>query len=45
MREIARAAGIPLVAATETAPAGENYQSWMMSELDAVERALAKQAP
>jgi zinc/manganese transport system substrate-binding protein len=45
MQEIASAAGIPLVAATETAPAGENYQSWMMSELDAVERALAKQAP
>ena len=45
MREIAKAAGIPLVAATETTPVGENYQSWMMNELDAVERALAKQAP
>jgi zinc/manganese transport system substrate-binding protein len=45
MRKIAKAAGIPIVGATETAPAGENYQSWMMNELSAVERALSKEAP
>jgi zinc/manganese transport system substrate-binding protein len=45
MRKIAKAAGIPVVAVVETAPADENYQSWMMNELDAVERALSKEAP
>jgi zinc/manganese transport system substrate-binding protein len=45
MQKIAKGAGIPVVGATETEPAGENYQSWMISELDAVERALSKQAP
>ena len=45
MKKIAKEAGIPVVGATETEPAGENYQSWMMSVLDAVQRALAKQAP
>jgi zinc/manganese transport system substrate-binding protein len=45
MRKIAKAAGIPVVAAVETAPADENYQSWMMNELDAVERAFSKEAP
>ena len=45
MQKIAKEAGIPVVGATETEPAGENYQSWMMSELDAVQRALAKQPP
>jgi zinc/manganese transport system substrate-binding protein len=45
MQKIAKGAGVPVVGATETAPAGENYQSWMMSELDAIERALSKQPP
>ena len=45
MQKIAKEAGIPVVGATETEPAGENYQSWMMSELEAVEHALAKQPP
>jgi zinc/manganese transport system substrate-binding protein len=45
MKKFAKGAGVPVIGATETEPAGENYQSWMMSELDAVERALAKQAP
>ena len=38
---LARAAGIPVVAVTETQPAGMTYQSWMMAQLDAVETALA----
>ena len=45
MQKIAKGAGIPVVGAAETKPVGEGYQSWMMSELGAVERALPKQAP
>jgi len=45
MEKIAKASHIPVVGATETAPAGKSYQAWMMSELDAVDRALAKPAP
>src|SRR5665213_1992859 len=45
MRKIAEASGVPIVGATETEPAGKNYQSWMLSELDAVDRALPKQTP
>jgi zinc/manganese transport system substrate-binding protein len=45
MQKIAKGAGIPVVGAAETKPAGEDYQSWMMSELGAVERALPNQAP
>jgi zinc/manganese transport system substrate-binding protein len=45
MRKIATASQIPVVGATETEPAGTSYQGWMMSELDAVERALDKPTP
>jgi zinc/manganese transport system substrate-binding protein len=45
MQKIAKGAGVPVVGATETKPADEGYQSWMISELGAVERALSKQAP
>jgi zinc/manganese transport system substrate-binding protein len=45
MRKIAEASGISVVGATETEPAGKNYQAWMLSELDAVDRALPKQTP
>jgi zinc/manganese transport system substrate-binding protein len=45
MQKIAKGAGVPVVGAAETKPADEDYQSWMMSELGAVERALSKQAP
>jgi zinc/manganese transport system substrate-binding protein len=38
---IARAAGIPVVGVTETEPAGADYASWMLSELNALEAALA----
>src|SRR5208282_3373108 len=40
MERIARAAQIPVIGAAETEPAGMDYQSWMESELDAVDRAL-----
>ena len=43
MRKIAEASGIPVVGATETEPAGENYQGWMTSVLDAIDRAVPKQ--
>jgi zinc/manganese transport system substrate-binding protein len=45
MQKIAKGAGVPVVGAAETKPVDEGYQSWMMSELDAVERALSKHAP
>jgi zinc/manganese transport system substrate-binding protein len=44
MQKIAKASEIPIVAATETEPANKNYQGWMLSELDAVDRALPKEA-
>jgi zinc/manganese transport system substrate-binding protein len=40
MRAIANQAGVPVVAITETEPEGKNYQEWMASQLDALERAL-----
>jgi zinc/manganese transport system substrate-binding protein len=45
MEKIAKASHVPVVGATETEPAGKNYQSWMMSELDAVGRALPEPTP
>jgi zinc/manganese transport system substrate-binding protein len=40
MRNLAIASDIPVVGATETEPPGMSYQAWMMSELDAIDRAL-----
>lgn len=40
MVAIAKASHIPVVAASETEPPGTTYQAWLMSELDAVDRAL-----
>lgn len=42
MLKLARASHIPVVGATETEPPGKKYQAWMLSELDAVDRALPK---
>ena len=42
MVSIAKAAHIPVVAVTETEPQDTTYQAWLMSELDAVDRALAQ---
>ncbi len=42
MLQLATASHIPVVAVTETEPPGKNYQAWMLSELDAVDRALPK---
>jgi zinc/manganese transport system substrate-binding protein len=38
--EIARAAKVPVVGVTETAPADKSYQRWIADELDAVGKAL-----
>lgn len=40
MVRLARAAGIPIVGASETEPPGTHYQAWIMRTLDAVDRAL-----
>jgi zinc/manganese transport system substrate-binding protein len=40
MRTIANQAGVPVVAITETQPDGKRYQEWMLSQLDALDRAL-----
>jgi zinc/manganese transport system substrate-binding protein len=40
MRALANQAGVPVVAVTETQPEGKNYQEWMASQLDALDRAL-----
>ena len=42
MQKLAKASHIPVVGATETEPPGKKYQAWMLSELDAVDRALPK---
>jgi len=42
MRSIADEAGIPVVAITETLPPDETYAQWMLSQLDALDRALAR---
>ena len=42
MEKLAKASHVPVVGATETEPPGKKYQAWMLSELDAVDRALPK---
>ncbi len=39
--ELARAAKIPVVGVTETAPPNLSYQDWMLTQLNDVEKALA----
>ncbi|MGI4813158.1 MAG: metal ABC transporter solute-binding protein, Zn/Mn family [Janthinobacterium lividum] len=40
--KLAQSAGVPAVAVTETQPPGLSYVQWMMSQLDALERALGR---
>jgi zinc/manganese transport system substrate-binding protein len=40
MQGLAKVAGVPVVGATETEPKGLNYQNWIASELDAVDKAI-----
>ncbi len=43
MVRLARASQVPVVAVTETEPAGKQYQAWMLGELDALDQAVAAQ--
>jgi zinc/manganese transport system substrate-binding protein len=40
MRKLATSAGVPVVEVTETKPPHLDYQQWMLSQLDELERAL-----
>lgn len=42
MVTIAQNSNIPVVAVSETLPPGTTYQAWIASELDAIDRAVAK---
>jgi zinc/manganese transport system substrate-binding protein len=42
MVKIAQESHIPVVAVTETEPRGQSYQAWILSELEALDRALAQ---
>ena len=39
--DLARAANIPIVGVTETAPPGVSYRDWMLMQLQETQRALA----
>jgi len=43
--EIAQRSRVPIVGMTETEPAGVGYQQWMLTEIDALGRALLDTAP
>ncbi len=38
---IAQAAKMPVVGVTETEPRGQDYQAWMLGQLDALDRAFS----
>jgi zinc/manganese transport system substrate-binding protein len=42
MRMIASGAGVPVIGVSETEPRGKDYQEWMLSQLDALDHALAR---
>jgi zinc/manganese transport system substrate-binding protein len=42
MQKIATESGVPVVGVTETEPRGKDYQDWMLSQLDLLDRALAR---
>jgi zinc/manganese transport system substrate-binding protein len=42
LRDIAGQAGVAVVGVSETEPSGENYQTWINSGLDEVDRALTR---
>ncbi|WP_407668557.1 metal ABC transporter solute-binding protein [Paraburkholderia dilworthii] len=42
MLKLAQQSNVPTVSVTETEPAGNTYQTWMLSQLDALGAALAK---
>jgi zinc/manganese transport system substrate-binding protein len=42
LQKIAAQSGVPVVGVSETEPPGKDYQEWMLSQLDALDRALAR---
>ncbi len=42
MQNIAAQSGVPVVGVSETEPPGKDYQEWMLSQLGALDRALAR---
>ena len=42
MQKIATESGVPVVGVSETEPRGKDYQDWMLSQLDLLDRALAR---
>lgn len=44
LKRIAEESGVPIVGVTETMPAGMTYVQWMVSQLDVLQAALAKDA-
>lgn len=40
---VAQAANVPVVGVTETLPPGRHFQDWVVSELDALDKALGRQ--
>ena len=42
MMKLAKASKVPIVGAAETEPPGKTYQGWMLSEVQAVDKALPK---
>ncbi len=45
MEKIAKESHVPVIGATETEPTGKTYQAWMLSELEAVDKALPAKGP
>jgi zinc/manganese transport system substrate-binding protein len=45
MKAVARKSGVPVVGVSETEPPGTTYQAWMLSQLDALDRALSGKTP
>ncbi len=43
--DIATKSGVPVIGVTETEPAGQTYQTWMTTQLDALDAALVKPVP
>jgi zinc/manganese transport system substrate-binding protein len=41
LADLARKSNVPVVGVTETAPPGRSYQDWMLTQLEATEKALA----
>jgi len=43
--DIARSSGVPVVGVSETEPPNQTYQAWMLSQLEALDKALSQPRP